>query len=276
MITAAVETITPNVAQSYLGTMASNRTLSVKRVDKYAHLMATDQWQLNGQTIVFEAGRLIDGQHRLRAVIKAGIAVAFLVVRGADSDSFETIDTGASRTLAHALSVEGIPSVHWVASAVRWISRWERGVINGPDITLTNREGLELIRRHPAILDSIRFVERFRMPGVCTVSIRGFAHYVWSHADRDMADFVVERLATLHMLHQDDPIARGRARLEKLAREFPGSGGRNKARTQLEILFRTWQAHLTGRRLKMLKVYGEVPDIGINAHPSPSPTTKEE
>lgn len=64
------EIITPETAKSWLLKNVHNRPLRDGLVTTYATDMANEQWQSNGESIKFSSeGELLDGQHRLAAVI---------------------------------------------------------------------------------------------------------------------------------------------------------------------------------------------------------------
>ena len=49
--------------------------------------MQDGKWRLNGKTICFDStGRLLNGQHRLSAVVRSGVTLTTVVVRGLDPD----------------------------------------------------------------------------------------------------------------------------------------------------------------------------------------------
>lgn len=106
---ATLETVTPSIAESWLKLNASTqRNVSQRRVENYARDMRSGRWQVNGETLVFDdGGRLIDGQHRLRAVVVAGVPVSMLVVRGVGAKSYKTIDQGQARSLPTVLNENG-------------------------------------------------------------------------------------------------------------------------------------------------------------------------
>jgi len=93
------EKITPDMAQEYLKFNTENyRSLSKDRVISYASDMKNGRWQFNGESIKFsENGQLIDGQHRLQAIIRAGVPVDMLVIRGV-KDDVDIYDIGAQRS----------------------------------------------------------------------------------------------------------------------------------------------------------------------------------
>ena len=101
MKTSIFETITPELAGVYLSRNAEGqRRINPNRVADYAADMKKGLWVANGEAVIFDdAGRLIDGQHRLSAIVRAGVPVEMLVVRGVESKSFQTIDQGCMRTI---------------------------------------------------------------------------------------------------------------------------------------------------------------------------------
>ena len=101
----AIEVINPQVAQAHLGKNIGNRKLRVAHVRNLAGAMSRGEWRLTHQGIAFsETGRLIDGQHRLNAVIESGKSVAMVVIRGLPDDSFKAVDLGNRRTTADVLA----------------------------------------------------------------------------------------------------------------------------------------------------------------------------
>lgn len=105
---ARVETITPELAKEYLkSNIENNRRINRNRVLVYAKDMASGAWQLNGEGIRFnENGELIDGQHRLRAIIMANRPVDILVTRDISND-ITVFDRGYARTTYSSLRMGG-------------------------------------------------------------------------------------------------------------------------------------------------------------------------
>lgn len=77
--------VNPSLAEEWLKTNTFNRLVSKGSVERYARDMASGNWRLNHQGIAFDSeGVLVDGQHRLFAVIKSGVTVEMMVTFGAD------------------------------------------------------------------------------------------------------------------------------------------------------------------------------------------------
>ena len=82
-----VEIITPEQEQQYLDNNAKHRPIKDKKVAEYMMEMQNGEWRLNGKTICFDwNGRLLNGQHRLSAVVRSGVSLTTVVVRGLDPD----------------------------------------------------------------------------------------------------------------------------------------------------------------------------------------------
>lgn len=100
--------ITPEMALQALGKMATNRRLSPVLARKYARQMANGEWRLTHQGIAFdEHGACIDGQHRLRAIVIAMLAVRMLVVTGLGSNAMVAIDAHRARSETDRLRIAG-------------------------------------------------------------------------------------------------------------------------------------------------------------------------
>lgn len=108
---ASVETITPEIAAAYLEHNMKNRSLSSSTVNAYAADMRAGNWQLNGEAIKFnKRGELIDGQHRLMAVVLSGVTISMVVIRDIDED-VNVMDYGRKRSITDILRIGGMDEV---------------------------------------------------------------------------------------------------------------------------------------------------------------------
>ena len=116
-----VETITPEIAKTYLTRNVNNRKPSNKTVSIYAREMKMGKWQLTHQGLAFdENGDLLDGQHRLWAVVEADVPVQMVVSRNMSRSTFMFVDNGRRRQ-AHQLLPGDITHRSSVASAARYL-----------------------------------------------------------------------------------------------------------------------------------------------------------
>lgn len=100
--------VTPDMAREWLTKDVVNRPLIARNVEAIAFDMRNDRWVLTHQSIAFNRdGLLVDGQHRLHAVIAADVPVRMRVTYYLDLGFEAPIDTGCMRRAHHVL---GIPS----------------------------------------------------------------------------------------------------------------------------------------------------------------------
>lgn len=99
--------VDPALALAWLQrNIETNRPLRPTVVDGYAGEMRRGEWHLTHQGIALDIdGNLIDGQHRLAAVIKANVIVPMMVTVNAPAGSFVALDGGVKRTLADRLTM---------------------------------------------------------------------------------------------------------------------------------------------------------------------------
>lgn len=102
--------VCPITAREILEHNAHNRKIKEPVVLRYAQEMAAGRWKENtGETIkISKTKKLLDGQHRLYAVIKSGVAIRFTIATGLDDDIFDVIDTGSNRNASDIFKIAGI------------------------------------------------------------------------------------------------------------------------------------------------------------------------
>lgn len=107
-VSTKLETISPSKAAEYLKANTHNRALNDKKVDAYAATMTAGKWLPTHQGIAFSVdGLLVDGQHRLSAIVASGVTVEMLVTRGLPKESQLIIDRGAMRTVGQNVGLMG-------------------------------------------------------------------------------------------------------------------------------------------------------------------------
>jgi hypothetical protein len=126
-----LETITPIKAQIMLKSNPKNRNINEAHVDFLASQMKSGKWAANGQTVVFdEHDILMDGQHRLNAIVSSGVPVEFLVVRGADPKTMNTIDTGKSRSAGDVFTLNNVMNANCVSSTAKFLMIFENKTLH--------------------------------------------------------------------------------------------------------------------------------------------------
>ncbi|KKK87926.1 hypothetical protein LCGC14_2748340 [marine sediment metagenome] len=96
--------VTPEDVKSWLVNNEGNRNLRGGWINKLARDMTAGTYTLSPDCIAFDQhGKLINGQHRLLAIIKSGTTQTMLIVDGLPSNSITNIDTGMLRQFGDML-----------------------------------------------------------------------------------------------------------------------------------------------------------------------------
>jgi len=244
--TMTLETITPEVARDWLARSGENfRRLDKARAARLADNIRHLGWTVDANPLKFDSkGRLVDGQHRLAALVELGIAVQTWVARGVDDD--KTIDVGRPRTIVDYLLHRGEKNVVHLASALHYIWKHERGhsfLYNGARSTPSPRELLDLLERRPEIRACVVSARRCR--DVVSVGQMAYLRYVVG----GWAESFIDVVASGANLAEDDPVLRLRERMlanRVTKAKLPGP-------ERLALLIKAWNAWHEGRRMKCLK-----------------------
>lgn len=127
-IQSQVVMVTPQIAKKWLAAGGKNRKISNPKIKEYANSMKAGKWILNGEGILFDANnKLIDGQHRLSAIVLSGITIPMLIIRGIDDPrAFETIDTGKKRSVSDIVGMEGIKHAALTSAIAKRLVAWNK------------------------------------------------------------------------------------------------------------------------------------------------------
>lgn len=178
------EVVTPEIAREWLDRTRINRPLRADQVDAHVRDMKGGRWRPVGDPVRFDKDeRLIDGQHRLTAIVKSGVDITFAVVRGLEPDDQLVIDTGVKRRAADQLILEGKTGKSYsvrVTSVARQLFAIDQGRPYDGRLRVTNTEIFDTMQRYPLILDSVVAVEGLnRVAGISPLNA-GVAHALGS------------------------------------------------------------------------------------------------
>jgi hypothetical protein len=253
-MTLAVEVrkITPAMAAEMLAHNDRNRRLDKEKVAEYARDMSTGRWHLNGQTIqIAEDGTLLNGQHRLSAVVLADVSVDMLVVSGLPAYVRTTIDTGRKRTMSDVLGMDDVKNPSQVAAIAVRVMRWDAGdrKLNST-LRPTHVEQREWIEANPSVHRSAE-VGRIAYTAFkpLRVSSTGAAHFIVNRISvSDAAEFFAQ-LSSGVGLKSDSGILALRNRLTNIM----ATSERVDDGVRLNMILRAWNAYRANESL--YKIY---------------------
>ena len=113
--------ITPDMAKKILAHRnKNNRPLRYTHLEKLSNAIEKDEWKVTHQCIAFDKdGNLIDGQHRLAAVLQTRKTVKMTVATNMDASIFDVVDTGSKRSTGDALDILGSEHGRVVSAALK-------------------------------------------------------------------------------------------------------------------------------------------------------------
>ena len=254
-LTRVVE-ITPEMARYFLDrNIANNRYINQRRVDVYVKDMRDGNFKFNGESIkISKNGKLIDGQHRLHACVKAGVPFKSVVVEGLEETVFTTIDIGKKRSPGDALTHMGFSNANSTAAAIRWVRILNSDVATRGGNEMKAAEIVDFAKYNPSIVESVKFVmgqagltHRLAPPSLLIA-----LHYKFSLKTRAGADAFFAKLASGEG-PPDDPIVMLRNRLISIGLSRAAMAGAKNFADMAGLAIHAWNAYREGRSLQRLQ-----------------------
>lgn len=246
--------VTPELAAELLKLNVENRTLRQTNIDKIARDMTQGRWEDNGDTIRFsDEPALLDGQHRLLAIIKTGLPMPLWIRSGLAKKTRSTMDTGARRTAGDALKFAGVSNGKNVAAVIRKVLMWNMGDKKlSSNLTISNAEIEDAFQS-----DALAF-QRSADIGTRTyggfvflpASVIGTAHYLTYKIDSATCGEFFDRLGSGLMLTADSPVyaLRKKAEIDKKNKVEVPDG------VKLSMIFLAWNKVRKGEPLTAIRL----------------------
>jgi hypothetical protein len=189
--------VTPQIAKDWLAATAQagphfrNRRRDPKTVALFRRLLREGKLDLITDAIgITPEGWIVNGQHRLAAIMAEDIGAWLYVAYDMPADAFSRIDTGRVRNGSTVLELAGYPSTSGTAALARLVWSWEHGKTNFPSNALhVNDDLYAYVRAHPDLVgtqecDPVPYGKKWakNLPGVPQRYISLFA---WLLRDDD-------------------------------------------------------------------------------------------
>lgn len=250
---AEVMTITPEIAGDWLAKNTHNRKMSERAAKDLAKIITEGQWVLNGESIIIgEDGVLVDGQHRLAAIIMANKAVESVVVFEAEEPAYETVDTGKRRNLADALYVRDEANPQLLANVAGWQWRFDNNYMHTVVPSFyrpTHHQLIQLIDSRPELRSAAAASSEIR--GVFDLMPKALAVFLrlkFSEHDADRCEEFFEKLATGARLDVGNPVLQLRERLA----QNRAAKAKLKVETVAALTIKAYNAFCSGVPLQLL------------------------
>ena len=112
--------MTPEFAQELLTKNKNNRKIRRSLVLKICQDIKHSKWHLTHQPVAIDKhGCVLDGQHRLTAIVEAGISVSLMLATDCEPETMIAIDTGNTRTVGDVLTINGTKNATLKAAVIK-------------------------------------------------------------------------------------------------------------------------------------------------------------
>jgi hypothetical protein len=249
-----IRKIGPAEAEELLLLNRRNRHSRPTHVARLAADMANGDWR-NGSTILLadDGGvqLLLDGQHRLAAIVKSGVTVELVIISGLALDDQAAVDTGLRRGLADVLTLAGEKNSAALASAIGWYWRRQNGYTRTSQ-TPTVAQGLAVLRDNPGLRECFTSPRRAAEGLKISRGLAACLFYEQLAIDAEDAAAFWDMLATGLVPDQNPfhPIYLLHSKLEENAK---AAYKRLDAISTAALIIKAWNAFVEGRDIRMLK-----------------------
>lgn len=255
---AQFETITPNKAKAFLEKNKSNRPINKFNLGRIELEMKRNNFELTGESIKFaEDGTLLDGQHRLLAIVNTGKEQKMLVVRGLENEAFKYIDTGRVRTAGDVLGIMGIANSTRYASMAKFIINFKKSLFTSVaqssakkrNSLVTNADVADFVSKN---IDQLKDSSQFgfnKANRLVSGNILSSIHFILRGINSEQADDFCWKVANGENLTKDNPIYLLR---QKLLNDIRSTRKMSKVE-RLALICKAWNLFRGGKKISILK-----------------------
>ena len=242
-----------------------NRHVRAKQVDKLTRDINAGRFVYDGSPIRFDRnGRLIDGQHRLRAIAAASpeaLPVKLDVVYGLAESTFDTLDCGITRTASDMFTSGGMHNTKTLAAVATILLDWdeERGLVTRA-IKRSHAELALFVAENPLAGEAVaRTCNHRTLSRMCAPSIVATATFLFMRIDRNATEMFLDSLEE----GANIPAGDGRLLLMRVLRNYKTKGRRSHSSTDKEnflaLWIKAWNLWRSGQTASLLVYKGDEP-----------------
>lgn len=245
------ETITPKKAMEWLKRNIHNRPLRQSHAERIAKAIELGDYKQNGDTLKFNKnGDLIDGQHRLNAVIISGRSIESYVVRDLDHDAFKYLGDVVPRGTADVFAGMGEPNYKHLSTATKLAYVIRQGAPNDSAVTaIRSAEAVDILNQYPKIRESVSLAQHLDIRFIMSLGQSAALHLLMAEKDEDAANKFWKDVATGEGLKKTMPAYELRQRLI----ENRSSKAKIKRWAVMAMAIKAWNAVREGKSIKCLK-----------------------
>lgn len=255
-VTAEFLTIGPELAEEMLQSNPDNRSISPATVDAYVRAMVNGEWRYVGDPIRLNRdNEILDGGHRLTAVVKSGTTHTFMVVRGIPTEFRSVMDQGRPRTARDNLAMQGVVNGNAKATISALLLRWEMGALGTNRVKLQNQQVVDFVSTNDKPLSRAYAQARAAKSAIgLSIGTGGAVFYRATEIDTFLANEFFNGLITGAGVDSGSPILTVRNMIIRLKQGDRTS--RRQVTTPMEMFYviRAWNGFRSGEFLSKIQL----------------------
>lgn len=213
------ETITPAMALTMLERNTENRALSPYKVSDWLREMRLGVWTTTSDGIGFDTdGNLINGQHRLHALVEYGYPLDFIVCRNLSKEAFAATDTGKMRTAGDVLGIMKYTCGTQKAGIIRsYMNLRDGNNVRHKGANASNQAVLSFMQKNEHMVEDASYMTHHVTHRFQGLKPRNVGGLYWLFCDANLYDAreFFNMLAAGTNLHAEHPVFVLREKLHK-------------------------------------------------------------
>lgn len=249
--------VSPEKAKVLLKNNKTNRKVNRNQVNRYVAQMKKGQWQEDTAEPIKIAvnGRLLDGQHRLSAVVLANQGFFFHIASNISEATFPVLDTGKKRSPSDALDISGVKNSTPTAGGISVYLSLKKGKVTDgrKREAATNDDVVNEYNNRPnfwnnVVSRSLTYYTTFNRTMSPSLIIGWYA--LFNDISSDKAEDFMHKLCTgVGLTTTSNPIVQLKAILEKSKTTY---GRKLNDYDRTALIIKAWNDYLSGTN-RMLK-----------------------
>lgn len=250
--------VSPYLAKQLLQKNNSNRRVSKETVNLYANDMLEKRWKENTAEFIkiSEDGEILDGQHRLLAIVESGCSIYFEIAYNVSKSVFDVLDTGKIRSSADIFSIEKIENYTIISATVKSylaLSRNHRADLNSSSKShkLTNTIILEEYKRRPEFWQQVASFSHKCYKNFAQILPASFIGTLYSYfydiSPEDSRNFINQLCSGESISNSSISVLRQSLLKDKVSQR------KMLPQDKLAIIVKTWNAFRKGKTYRILK-----------------------
>jgi hypothetical protein len=247
--------VTPGIAGAWLACNLHNRPIKKRSIAAISRDLTNGNWHPNNDAITFdENGILLNGQHRLTAVVDTGRTMPdVLVMYNVPAASQDTMDQGAKRSLADVLYLDGEQNCRDLASTIRLCSFWDDGHRKQNKQQITIAEAKQYLHAHPELRNYVQHAAMIAYHTLLPRSVAALAQHILYPIDSVDADWFFHRFQSAENHQKTEPIFELREHLRRTRQNIHGRRPRVNTELEMALIIKAWNAYRNGEKIIQLR-----------------------